>query len=370
MLMFARMEVRRPSSLLAYQQLQGHCVTQGSAPTSDIWWQDSDLPSYVLNSAAGTDPGNGSFSMTGLAKEAALLHIRARVIVHFFSGYRRTGDLHEVIEQRTLMDNSTIFVISVDLCMQRHHADLATDQALIWWQKRALEGHILAVGGGPPCETYTAARYHLIDGEHAPRPLRSADELAGLPALTRRERSQLWIGDSLIRFLIRMLITMAKIGLAGFMEHPQYPTWFAARKPASLWSWRAVKLLKGLECCSIVSFDQCVVGADACKPTTLLLIRLPHLRKALLQRGSHGRCNHPKGTHTGLIGRQSDGSYQTSRAKVYPPAMNALIGHAMLEFADQFAEVDTEDALPPEFELFFCNQEYADASKIQRDYHG
>ena len=155
----------------------------------------------------------------------------------------------------------------------------------------------------------------------------------GLPALTIKERMQLWIGDSLIRFLVKLLLLAARMGLAGFMEHPQYPTWCAAKKPPSVWSWKAIQHMKNLQCSTFVSFDQCVVGADACKPTTLMLIRLPAIRRRLLQSGNNGRCNHPRGFHKGLVGRQADGTFETARAKIYPGGLNMVIAEEMVAFA-------------------------------------
>ena len=49
-----------------------------------------------------TAAAGGAFAMHGLARETAILHVRALVIVHFFSGYRRMGDIHHVVEHRTV----------------------------------------------------------------------------------------------------------------------------------------------------------------------------------------------------------------------------------------------------------------------------
>ena len=86
------------------------------------------------------------FCMGGLARDAARLHIRALVVVHFFSGYRREGDLHQIVEQAAQDNGDQIFVISVDLCMQRQKADLATHTALVWWKSRAYAGQLISVG--------------------------------------------------------------------------------------------------------------------------------------------------------------------------------------------------------------------------------
>ena len=112
--------------------------------------------------------------------------------------------------------------------------------------------------GGPPCETYTAARQN--DGL-GPRPVRSATEPQGLPGLTWKEWQQIHIGDRLLRFILEMLLLMSILGYSGFIEHPQFPTWETNRSLTSIWCLKAIRLMKRLMCVSLVSFDQCVCGA-------------------------------------------------------------------------------------------------------------
>ena len=74
--------------------------------------------------------------MHGLAREAARLHIRSLVIVHFFSSFRRAHDIHHIVDhdQHVHRTGAHLFTISVDdLCLQRRHADLATHQSIAWW---------------------------------------------------------------------------------------------------------------------------------------------------------------------------------------------------------------------------------------------
>ena len=143
--------------------------------------------------------------MQGLARETALLHVRALVVVHFFSGFRRMGDIHHILDHRTMETGAQVFTISVELCMQRVNGDLATPQASRWWRERVLAGQVVAAGGGPPCETFTVARQY----EGGPRPLRDAAHPLGLPGLTLKEWAQLRISDRLLRFLLDVLVALA-----------------------------------------------------------------------------------------------------------------------------------------------------------------
>ena len=365
-LMFNKTLQRRPPDATAYLQLQGRRVEQDPNKQQGLWWTHADLPAFILQSPQGIDQGGGAFSMQGLARAAALLHVRALVITHFFSGYRREGDIHKIIEQRAQANGDHIFVISVDLCMQRKSADLATHKALTWWKERALTGQLIAVGGGPPCETYTAARQ---GDDQGPRPIRSADEPLGLPGITLREWQQLHIGDRLLRFLLEMLLTMAYLGYAGFIEHPQFPTWTGRTDLTSIWCMRATRLLRRLHCVTVISFDQCTCGALGRKPTTLLLVRLPRVRHRLLALGCGGRCDHPKGAHQALIGRQADGTFQTAKAKIYPLKMNSILGQEMYAFAAEFLQCEVEATLPDQFTPY-TEQFFMDHTEVQRDYHG
>ena len=306
-----KMQIRRPSDEVAYTQLQGTKVSEKAQPPTDLWWTKSDLPAFIMQSACGRDNVGGALAMYGLARETAILHVRALVIVHFFSGYRRMGDLHHIVDHQVAEAGAHVFTISVDLCMQRQNGDLATHQASRWWRERVFAGQVVSAGGGPPCETFTVARQY----EGGPRPLRSAQEPLGLPGLSMREWSQLRISDRLLRFLLDVLLALATMGLSGFLEHPQYPTWCTKGHPASIWMMEALIFLKNLACCAVVSFDQCVVGALGRKPTTLMLLRLPRVRDRLLCRGNYGRCNHPKGAHEALIGRQADGTFHTAKRR-------------------------------------------------------
>jgi len=83
----------------------------------------------------------------------------------------------------------------------------------------------------------------------------------------------------------------------------------------------------------VCSFDQCIYGLNATKPTSLLLLRLSTFHDITATKGRRGRCDHPDG-HQPLRGIQSDGSFATAKAKIYPPAMNRAIATAVSRFLD------------------------------------
>ena len=265
------------------------------------------------------------------------------------------------------MDNGIqVFALSIDLCLERQRGDLLQPHNTRWWLDKARAGQLVAAGGGPPCETFSAARF----AEGGPPPLRSHTCAFGLPNLPAKAARQVHVGTKLLEFLIEMLVTLALSGGCGFLEHPQYPTWIADRHPGSVWNWDVMRWLVRLHCMSMVSFHQCTVGADSKKPTSLLLLRLPWVREHLLSRGRGGRCPHGRNAHQGLIGRLSPTSFQTSRAKIYPHGLNQALVDGVLQYV---ALMDSDhlstNSLPEDF-IPLVESTFVDLAFVQPDFHG
>eukprot|EP00438_Fugacium_kawagutii_P032544 Skav202162 [mRNA] locus=scaffold970:353126:358553:- [translate_table: standard] len=291
--------------------------------------------------------------------------------IHFFSGYRRTQDIHSILDQYNLPDSSQLITLSIDLCMQRESGDLAQPHALRWWQDRAASGQILGCGGGPPCETYTAARcqHDLDPHDSGPRPLRTREFEAGVPALASWEWDQIHIGTRLMHFLQVMLTMMIRIGGCGFLEHPQWPTWLQPKDHASVWGTRPMRLLRSIQCVAITSFDQCIFGSLGRKPTTILTVRLPSFRHRVMRSGWGGRCPHPKNFHQALKGRNDQGAFRTASHKIYPAGLNQALAEAIRIFFEGLAAGDQHSAALPEAFSPFLEQTFATTDIVQPDFY-
>ena len=367
--MYARCLARSHLAGQAFNHLQGRMVAE------DTPAQDEPLPchhpaaGYVFQSEQGHLDGAGVFLRDGLPALSMRMNLRTMVFVHFFSGFRRRHDLHEILSHQILPNGLQIFAISVDMCLQRVAGDLASDASLAFWRDQVLSGRVFGAGGGPPCETFTAAR--LLEG--GPRAVRSDDDVTGLPYLTAREWRQVIIGTRLVHFILDILYLLARTGGCGFCEHPQYPVWCASKAPCSIWALEATKKLKQLQCVSIVSFDQCVLQAPIRKPTTLMLVRLWDFRSTVLASGRAGRCAHGWQAHEQLIGRDASGQFRTARGKIYPPHMNRALGHAIRLYVERtFPSSESHsvaDMLPEIFQRF-AQADFVDCGEVQRDYHG
>ena len=362
----AKWEQRNVHPGSSFQELQGRCAQPEPSGAPEVKLFAQDLPAFVMQSPPGPNRGHGLLDRVGLARETARLHIKWLVFVHFYSGYRRANDLHAVIEQTALPDGAQILVISVDLCMQRKDGNLATAQASAWWTDRVRSGQLIGAGGGPPCESYTAARF--LDG--GPRPLRTGTYPDGLPALNAKEWQQLRIGSRLVYFIFELLLEIATCGGCGFIEHPQWPLWAAKHDPSSIWATLPARLCRTLSCYSVVSFDQCVVGAPAVKPTTLLLLRLDSFRHHMLRSGRGGRCPHLPGTHVRLQGCNDEGEFRTAVGKNYPAGLNQALGKAICRFAAETLDCKLlHQTLPNELQCY-THQIFEDHETVQPDFHG
>eukprot|EP00438_Fugacium_kawagutii_P029598 Skav235412 [mRNA] locus=scaffold924:32291:36799:- [translate_table: standard] len=233
-LMRGRSLRRRAQVTPGFHLLAGRQVGSEDAPLPNevIRVGQVDLPPFVMHSAGGWNRADGRMDSGGLAREYARCHFKHVVIAHFFSGFRRDNDLHCVVEHSAVVRGVCVMTLSVDMCMQKTvaTADLSRFSSTTWWLDRIRSGQLIAAGGGPPCETYTAAR--LLD--NGPRALRSRMCPYGLPFLTKKEWKQVQIGTILVNFLLEVILMLAWTGGCGWLEHPQWPVWAARKDPLSV----------------------------------------------------------------------------------------------------------------------------------------
>ena len=357
--MRARWSVRVSETGRAFEGLDGYCEQQ--TETHD---RKAEILPFLLQSNGGKVQGEaGIYMQFGLAAVAAKLHIKCFIFVHFFSGFRRKGDLQHCIESHEIVGNQQIFCISVDLCLAKRFSDLTDADTKEFWIHKMRQGQILGIGGGPSCETWSAAR-HMPDG---PSPLRSHDAPWGITGLTSRQWDQVLTGTKLIQFLVGLFVIASQLGLCGFIEHPQFPLWLMKVRPASIWALQALRILARLACVQLCSFDQCVYGLEATKPTTLMLLRLHTFKDLTFTRGLMGRCPHQR-QHKPLQGIQQDGSFATARAKVYPEAMNRALAVAISRFLTERQLQSSQPTLPMDLQQL-NTIEFTDESIVQPDYH-
>ena len=249
-------------------------------------------------------------------------------IVHLYSGRRRPLDFHAAVEELLpRFAHLEIRVLSIDTAI---NAEFNVHDTKLWGflVDAARAGRILGLLQGPPCETWTAARHHQqldSDGRalRGPRPLRSTQDLWGLALLSCRELEQIYVGNVLLLkgILLACLVTIS--GGATFLEHPSMPF---QDEISSIWR-------SGLLCLlhrpphgpfKRVSAEQWRFGSCGVKPTTFLYSNsnLPRALEMCVDQTAKRPTAH-------LIGRNTDGSYRTAKAKEYPAQLNRAFAQAI-----------------------------------------
>ena len=86
-----------------------------------------------------------------------------------------------------------------------------------------------------------------------------------------------------------------------------------------------------------------------------------------MTRGNRGRCSH-RAKHQPLQGIQSDGTFATAKAKIYPVAMNKAIAVAVSRFLTERHLQSTWCELPHDLQELRCT-EVIHESIVQPDFH-
>ena len=83
-------------------------------------------------------------SDTASSPLAARMRTRELVVLHFFSGIRRKGDLQAELEWMGTLDGFMIVVISLDIAVSAERCDLRRQQVLFEWMVHVRCGRVVA----------------------------------------------------------------------------------------------------------------------------------------------------------------------------------------------------------------------------------
>ena len=251
------------------------------------------------------------------------------LVVHLFSGRRRTGDLHWHLQRLAPALGVRFIILSMDTANSSWWGDLWHTSPP--WQmlcKCYAAGLVAFTMVGSPCETFSEARFTPPPPETQqrwPRPLRSRKWFFGLPDLTMKELRQVHAGTNF--FLQRLTALGAHIAHGGLFlsEHPGIPA-----DPERPTTWRAslTELLRAHADVHLHHVNQWMWGAASVKPTGLLCLRMPRLLRSLYAHCVPG-LRRPQQV---AIGKDEAGAFRTSRLKEYPDALSAAFASA---FCDQ-----------------------------------
>ena len=263
---------------------------------------------------------------------------KERYFLHFFSGRRRPGDIQFYLDQKSL-EGFVIHTVSIDIVVDPVLGNLMQADAQAYWLKAINDGFVIALLGGPPCETWSMARGRAIEGRRGPRVLRTTDWPWGRP-LGLRELHQLIFGTSLLLYMLEAFVLVTLGGGVALLEHPAEPD---DPNLVTIWKLVLVVMIETLPGVARYRVRQGCMGSESAKPTDLLCANLHSVAKHLRE---HQLWQQPPQTTS--IGLDSRGSFKTSRLKEYPPALNKAIAESFVEAISAIA-VDPSLRVPEEF---------------------
>ena len=255
-----------------------------------------------------------------------------RVLLHIFSGRRRPGDVQFFLDNMEQPRGYILHVVSMDIVVDKQWGDATDEQSRDYWLSAAHAGYIIGFLAGPPCETWSIARGKQVPGAHgerrrAPRVLRTAEHLWGLPSLALKELQQVLTGNFLLTFSLLMACAMTRTGGMGVLEHPAEPE---DETLAAIWRLPIIHALMQAPGVRRHRLAQGLYGAPSMKPTDILVINMPELPRAFSE--WRLRTDTPKGASIGLT---TDGVWKTGILKEYPPAMCLALATAFRREIDQ-----------------------------------
>jgi hypothetical protein len=252
-----------------------------------------------------------------------------------FSGRRRTNDIQCTLEHawqnKHVSESYRLVVVSLDVAVHKTLGDLTSRSNLAFWHANFMARRIAGFIAGPPCETFSAARWlQLLDElgqaiKRQPRPLRDVDNLWGYTTLTIKEHQQVLLSNKLLQVTLQFYALMILVGGVAVVEHPATPWWNS--RCASIFKLDVVRAFASAPCSKLVTFLQGIHGQYLWKPTSLLTLRLPRLGAAL-KIPSVPPESFPK-IRGG--GKTADNTWVTSKAKEYPYHMCRIIAEQVVE---------------------------------------
>ena len=253
------------------------------------------------------------------------------LFLHLCSGRRRHGDLQMCLEE--LQFDAILTVISVDIAIDPTICDLLCPSQSDRWVAMAFSGEFVGAGMGPPCESWSIARFHQLPDAQAggrnPRPIRRLSDLWGQTDVTWKEHTQLDTGNRLLAVGVKILMGQAVNGHFAFLEHPDDPhQWQCIHQDApTIWATRPLRWCTETGLCARLRTLQGHFGAKSAKPTCLLLTGIEASAASSIEVDYR--------THSlpssGSIGKQGN-AWATTSLKEYPKSfctmIAALFNHA------------------------------------------
>ena len=110
----------------------------------------------------------------------------------------------------------------LDIVLSTTHGDIMCKEVQHKWLQASREGAIFAVVCGPPCESWSVARWHDDEDYVGPKPLRSGEDVDhsiwALTILRQRDLRQVDTANQLLLFSLMLFVTQMLAGAIAIIE--------------------------------------------------------------------------------------------------------------------------------------------------------
>eukprot|EP00438_Fugacium_kawagutii_P006413 Skav224266 [mRNA] locus=scaffold2636:222766:224574:- [translate_table: standard] len=248
-----------------------------------------------------------------------------RFVLLLYSGHRRLNDMAS-----WLTGASDLVPIPIDVAIDPIHGDVLGSTL---WPRLVRARKVAAVHAGPPCETFSLARWIQTESGF-PRPLRARTHPWGVPFRTLREVVQLTMGGILFLRGLAIQLLVFLYGGATTLEHPRGcddadhidPDGLKPLLPWCVWQSGFIQQLLCSPEWRLTYFLQGPLGREFAKPTVILASRLNGLATAIYQ--GYDKRWRP----TSVLGGQEDGQWRTAKAKAYPDRLCQILAQQYITF--------------------------------------
>ena len=243
------------------------------------------------------------------------LQHRTLYFLSLCSDLRRSGDPQFFMDKESRSHCIPVITLSLDIANSEKFGDILHPNVWKRLVDLARAGLIIGMLMGPPCETWSLARFReLLECAFAPRPVRHATNLWGCDDIRFKELQQVLVGNDLLRIAIFLFAIVMAFGGTGIIEHPAF-LHMAPEGAPSIWKLAETIWLRA-NGAKLVTVDQCRFGARSRKPTSLLTCNAQPL---WAKPCAIYRCNCRSGHNYTLEGFDDQGNFKTAAAKTYPP---------------------------------------------------
>lgn len=266
------------------------------------------------------------------------------LVIHFYSGTRRDGDIQFWLEQAGGPPGTILTALSVDILFHDVLGDLSLATTQRRWLTFVADSDVVAIYVGPPCSTWSVSRWRFYtEQDQGPRPIRTLEAPFGIDSCRLSEIKDLLLGNTLLFFALSVLAVQASLCRIGVLEHP-------APKDRSffpcVWELPAFCFLFGFENFTECTIWQGLFGAISPKPTNLGISGAISPLSTLRAFETTSVLPPPlvMGKDPGSKS-QSGAGYATSALKEYPPALCRGLAQLAIDWmTSHCTEVDVTPA--------------------------